>query len=62
MGKKVLMVLTSHSVLGNTGKPTGWYLPEVAHPYHEFKKNGISVTFLSPAGGKAPVVRSHVKN
>ncbi|PVD39505.1 hypothetical protein C0Q70_02139 [Pomacea canaliculata] len=28
MGKKVLMVLTSHSVLGNTGKPTGWYLPE----------------------------------
>lgn len=55
MGRKVLIVLTSHGQMGNTGKPTGWYLPEVAHPYHVFKVAGYSCTFISPKGGKAPM-------
>ncbi|EPE02397.1 hypothetical protein F503_00665 [Ophiostoma piceae UAMH 11346] len=51
----VLVVLSSHSVLGNTGKPTGWYLPEFAHPYNEFVKAGFTVTVASPKGGATPL-------
>merc|ERR1712098_482890 len=54
---KVLFVLTSHDQMGNTGKPTGWYLPEFAHPYHVLspldpssveasKEDDVSVKFL----------------
>ncbi len=43
--KKVLLVLTSHDQLGDSGKKTGWYLPEVAHPYEVFRKNGFDITF-----------------
>jgi putative intracellular protease/amidase len=53
--KKVLIVVSNHGQLGNTGKPTGWYLPEVAHPYHVFTEKGHSVDFVSPQGGAAPV-------
>lgn len=49
------MVLTNHEDLGNTGKKTGWYLPEMAHPYHVFKKAGYDITVVSPKGGKAPL-------
>jgi len=49
------MVVTNHSDLGNTGKKTGFYLPEVAHPYYEFKKAGMEVVFASPKGGHSPV-------
>ena len=52
----VLIVLTNWDQLGDTDKKTGWYLPEVAHPYHVFKKAGLSVTFCSPNGGLAPMV------
>ena len=52
----VLMILTSHEDMGNTGKKTGWYLPEMAHPYHVFKKAGYKMTLVSPKGGKAPMV------
>ncbi|XP_076461618.1 uncharacterized protein LOC143294078 [Babylonia areolata] len=55
MGGKVLIVLTSHDALGNTGKKTGWYLPEVAHPYEVFQKNGYTCDFISPKGGEAPM-------
>ncbi|XP_068747913.1 uncharacterized protein [Montipora capricornis] len=51
----ILMVLTNHEDMGNTGKKTGWYLPEMAHPYHEFKKAGFDLTLVSPKGGKAPL-------
>eukprot|EP00947_MAST-08B_sp_MAST-8B-sp1_P006263 g6263.t1 len=54
-GKHVLMVLTSNDKLGDTGKQTGWYLPEVAHPYDVFKKAGVKMTLASPKGGLAPV-------
>lgn len=52
---KVLIVVTSHGQLGNTGKPTGYYLPEVAHPYTALVKRGFSVDIASPKGGKAPL-------
>jgi putative intracellular protease/amidase len=52
---RVLFVLTSHAQLGNTGKETGFYLPEVTHPEAEFERAGIEVEFVSPQGGKAPM-------
>jgi putative intracellular protease/amidase len=54
--KKVLFVLTSHDTLGTTGQPTGFYLPEVTHPYWVFDRAGIEVDFVSPKGGKAPMI------
>mmetsp|Transcript_66193 Transcript_66193/g.148713 ORF Transcript_66193/g.148713 Transcript_66193/m.148713 type:complete len:240 (-) Transcript_66193:68-787(-) len=53
--KRILMVLTSHNKLGSSGKQTGWYLPELAHPYEVFKKAGMDMTFASPQGGLAPL-------
>jgi putative intracellular protease/amidase len=52
---KVLLVVTSHSQLGNTGKLTGYYLPEVAHPYQALASQGFQVDIASPKGGKAPL-------
>ena len=54
--QRVLFVLTSHDTLGNTGKETGFYLPEVTHPYESFEQAGIEVEFVSPKGGKAPMI------
>jgi putative intracellular protease/amidase len=52
---KVLMVLTSHSRLGNTEKLTGFWLEEFAAPYYVFKDAGVNVTLASPLGGPPPV-------
>jgi len=52
---KILMVLTSHGQLGNTGKATGLWLEELAAPYYVFKDARAEVTLASPAGGKPPV-------
>ncbi|WP_026621979.1 putative intracellular protease/amidase (plasmid) [Ensifer sp. WSM1721] len=52
---KILMVLTSHDRLGNTGKPTGFWLEEFAAPYYEFKDAGAEVTLASPKGGQPPI-------
>ncbi|WP_148568857.1 type 1 glutamine amidotransferase domain-containing protein [Leclercia adecarboxylata] len=52
---KVLMVLTSHSDLGNTGKKTGFWLEEFAAPYYIFKDAGADVVLASPAGGQPPL-------
>ncbi len=54
--KKVLIVLTSHDTLGNTGKETGFYLPEVTHPEAAFEQAGFSIDYVSPKGGKAPMI------
>ncbi|WP_293355764.1 MULTISPECIES: type 1 glutamine amidotransferase domain-containing protein [unclassified Microcoleus] len=54
--QKVLIVLTSHDTLGDTGKETGFYLPEVTHPLDAFNRAGLTVDFVSPQGGKAPMV------
>jgi putative intracellular protease/amidase len=59
-GKRVLMVLTSHSKLGATGEDTGWYLPECAHPYFVFQDAGFAITIASIAGGVAPVDHSSI--
>lgn len=53
--KNILMVLTSHAELGNTGKKTGFWVEEFAAPYYAFKDAGINVTLASPAGGQAPI-------
>ena len=53
--KSVLLVVTNHKKLGTTGKMTGYYLPEVTHPYYKFVEAGLKVTFASPKGGKAPM-------
>jgi putative intracellular protease/amidase len=48
----VLFVLSSHSQLGDTGRETGWYLPEAAHPWTIFQAAGFASTFVSPKGGR----------
>ena len=52
---KILMVLTSHDQLGNTGKKTGFWLEELAAPYYAFKDAGAEITLVSPAGGQPPL-------
>jgi len=52
---KILMVLTSHDQLGNTGKKTGFWLEEFAAPYFVFKDAGVDVTVASPKGGQPPL-------
>ncbi|OUR95882.1 type 1 glutamine amidotransferase domain-containing protein [Halobacteriovorax marinus] len=53
--KKILIVVTNQSDLVGTGLKTGYYLPEVSHPYYKFKKAGLLVDFASPKGGVAPM-------
>lgn len=50
---RILFVFSSHEDLGTTGKKTGWYLPEVAHPYYIFKDAGFEIDMCSPKGGKS---------
>lgn len=52
---KILMVLTSHAELGNTGKKTGFWLEEFAAPYYVFKDAGVDLTLASPLGGQPPL-------
>jgi putative intracellular protease/amidase len=52
---KILMVLTSHDALGNTGKKTGFWLEEFAAPYYTFLDAGAQITVASPAGGQPPL-------
>ena len=52
---KILMVLTSHDVLGNTGRKTGLWLEEFAAPYFVFRDAGEQLTFASPKGGQPPL-------
>lgn len=51
----ILMVLTSHDQLGNTGKKTGCWLEEFAAPYYTFKDAGATITLASPRGGQPPI-------
>jgi putative intracellular protease/amidase len=52
---KILMVLTSHDQLGNTGRKTGFWLEEFAAPYFVFRDAGVELTLASPKGGQPPV-------
>jgi putative intracellular protease/amidase len=51
----ILMILTSHDRLGNTGKKTGFWLEEFAAPYYVFKDAGATITLASPLGGQPPL-------
>lgn len=53
--KPVLMVMTSHAKLGDTGKTTGFYLGELTHPLEVFEKAGLPVELASINGGEPPV-------
>lgn len=55
MTKKILMVLTSHDRLGDTGKKTGFWLEEFAAPYYVLKDAGVNITLASPKGGQPPI-------
>ncbi len=48
---RILMVLTSHDKLGDTGRTTGWYVSEAAHAWKPFVDSGFDVDFVSPNGG-----------
>ena len=52
---KLLIVLTSHDQLGNTGEKTGFWLEELAAPYYAFKDAGVEMTLVSPLGGQPPL-------
>jgi putative intracellular protease/amidase len=51
----VLMILTSHDQLGNTGKKTGFWLEELAAPYYVLKDAGVNIVLASPQGGQPPL-------
>lgn len=51
----ILMVLTSHDTLGDTGRKTGFWLEEFAAPYYVFKDAGAEITLASPRGGQPPL-------
>ena len=52
---KILMVLTSHDQLGDTGLKTGFWLEEFAAPYFVFRDAGVQLTLASPKGGQPPI-------
>src|SRR4030095_6960845 len=52
---KILMVLTSHDQLGDTGEKTGFWLEEVAAPYYVLREAGHTITLASPKGGQPPL-------
>src|SRR3954464_5786081 len=52
---KILMVLTSHDTLGNTGRKTGFWLEEFAAPYFVFRDAGVELVVASPKGGQPPI-------
>ena len=52
---KVLIILTSHDQLGNTGRKTGFWLEELAAPYYVFKDAGADIVLASPEGGQPPL-------
>ncbi|KAI8628122.1 ThiJ/PfpI family protein [Xylariaceae sp. FL1651] len=55
MAPKVLVVLTSFGHIEAANKPTGWFLPELSHPYNVLTKAGVEIVTASPKGGIAPL-------
>jgi putative intracellular protease/amidase/mannose-6-phosphate isomerase-like protein (cupin superfamily) len=54
--QKLLFALSSHGELGNTGRPTGYYVPEAAYPWKVVTQAGFEVDFVSPQGGATPAI------
>lgn len=52
---RILIVLTSHDRVGDTGKKTGFWLEELAAPYYVLKDAGAAITLASPKGGQPPL-------
>ena len=52
---KILIVLTSHDQLGDTGRKTGFWLEELAAPYYAFTDAGAQIVLASPKGGQPPL-------
>ena len=52
--KKILIALTNHATLGNTGKPTGFWLSELTHPFFVFQRGGFGIDLISPKGALPP--------
>lgn len=61
MSKRVLMIVTSHSAMGDSGKATGVWVDELAAPYYIFTDAGIDVEIASPKGGKVPFDPASIK-
>jgi putative intracellular protease/amidase len=59
--KPVLIIVTSHTQLGNTGKPTGVWAEELTTPYYAMLDAGLQVTFASPLGGMPPFAEGSIK-
>lgn len=57
----VLMIVTSHAILGDTGKPTGIWAEELSTPYYALAEAGFDVVLASPLGGKPPFAAGSVK-
>lgn len=55
MSKKVLFIVSSANQIGPHKRPTGNYLPEVSHPYHEFQQKGYQIDFASVQSGEPPI-------
>lgn len=55
MTQRILIALTSHDQKGDTGEPTGAFVPEIAHPYEVFRRAGYDVDLVSTRGGKVPL-------
>jgi len=55
MAPNILIVLTSHDQLGDTGEKAGFWLEELAAPYYAFKDAGPRITLASPKGGEPPL-------
>ncbi len=52
---KILMILTSHDEMGDSGRKTGFWLEEFAAPYYVFKDAGADITLATPKGGQPPI-------
>lgn len=62
MSHKILFVLSSHRELGDTDQPTGYYVPEAAHPWKVVTEAGFEVDFVSPQGGAAPAIGQNLED
>lgn len=61
MNTNILIIVTSHARMGDTGKPTGLWVEELAVPYYQFVDAGINVAISAPLGGSAPLEPNSLK-
>jgi putative intracellular protease/amidase len=59
---RILIVVTSHDQMGDTGKHTGAFFPEITHPYAVFTEHGYAVDIVSPTGGQTPLVAAGTRD